>query len=50
MCKAYRNPILESVVGQASFENKRKACGAHVVSTIRSGTMRCMDRGSLEKA
>jgi len=36
--KAYKNTILESNVGQTSFENKRKACEAHVISTIRSST------------
>jgi hypothetical protein len=33
VCMAYKNPILESDVGQTSFENKRKAYKAHVVST-----------------
>jgi hypothetical protein len=50
VCKAYRNPILESYVGQTSFENKRKVYGAQVGSTIRSGTTGCMDWGSSEKA
>jgi hypothetical protein len=42
VCKAYRNPVSESDVGHASFENKRKACEAQVVSTTRSG-LRCME-------
>jgi len=33
-----------------NFENKRKACGAQVVSTTRSGMVGHMDWGSLEKA
>jgi hypothetical protein len=35
---AYKNPISESNVGHMSFENRRKACEAHVVFTTRSGT------------
>ncbi len=50
VCKAYRNAILEFDVGHTSFDNKGKACGAQVVSTTRSGTVRCMDWGFLEKA
>jgi hypothetical protein len=42
--------MLEFDVGQTSFENKGKSCGAHVVSTIRNGTTRHMDWGFLEKA
>jgi hypothetical protein len=32
---AYRNPISKSNVGHMSFENKGRACGAHVISTTR---------------
>jgi hypothetical protein len=32
-----------------SFENRRKACGAQVISTTRSGMVGCMDWGSSEK-
>jgi hypothetical protein len=37
ICKAYRNPILESNVGQMFFENKGKTYKAHVISTTRGG-------------
>jgi hypothetical protein len=33
VCKAYKNPILKSNVGQTSSENKKKTCKAQVVST-----------------
>jgi hypothetical protein len=39
---AYRNPILEFDVGQMNAENRRKAYGAHVISTTRSGTVGCI--------
>jgi hypothetical protein len=50
ICKAYKNPILESNVGQMSSKNKGKTCRAQVVSTTRSGKAWSMDWGSLEKA
>jgi hypothetical protein len=43
ICRAYKNPILESDVGHMNFENRRKACKAHVVSTTRSGMVGRMD-------
>ncbi len=43
ICRAYKNPISESYVGKMSFENKGKACEAHVVSITRSGMAGCMD-------
>ncbi len=49
VCRAYKNPISEYDVGQMSFENRRKACGAQVISTTRSGMVGCMDWGSSEK-
>ncbi len=50
VCKAYKNPILESDVGKTNFDNKWKICKAHVVSTTKGGTSWSMDYGSLEKA
>jgi hypothetical protein len=41
---------LESNVGQISYENKRKNCMAHVISTIRNGIVWSMDWRFLEKA
>jgi hypothetical protein len=35
--KAYRNPILESNVGQMSFENKRQTYMAHVIFITKGG-------------
>jgi hypothetical protein len=49
ICKAYKNPILKFDVGQASFENRKKACGAQVVSTTRSGVVGCMNWGGFQK-
>jgi hypothetical protein len=46
---AYRNSKSKSNVGHMSFENKGKACEAHVIFTTRSGTTGCMEWGSLEK-
>jgi hypothetical protein len=39
----YKNPISKFDVGWTNFENRGKACEAHVVSTTRSGTTGCMD-------
>jgi hypothetical protein len=38
-----KNSISQSDVGQTNVENRGKACGAHVVSTIRSGMTIPMD-------
>jgi hypothetical protein len=38
ICRAFKNPILESNVGQMSFENKGKTWRAQVISTTRNGT------------
>jgi len=46
VCRAYKNPISEFNVGQMNSKNKRKACGAHIVSNTRGGTTRHMDWGS----
>jgi hypothetical protein len=35
---AYKNPILKFDVRHMSSENKRKDCGAKVLSTTRGGT------------
>jgi hypothetical protein len=43
VCKAYKNPISKFDVGHMSFENRRKACRAHVISITRSGMVGCMD-------
>jgi hypothetical protein len=48
--RAYKNSISKSNVGHMSFENKRKACGAQVISTTRGGMAGHMDWGFLEKA
>jgi hypothetical protein len=50
VCRAYRNPISKSNVGQTSLKNKGKTCRAQVVSTTKGGTMWNMDWGSSEKA
>jgi len=46
ICRAYRNSILKFDVGQMSFKNRGKACGAQVVSTTRGGTVWNVDLGS----
>ncbi len=43
ICKASKNPILESNVGQMSFENKLQTCRAHVIFTTRGGMAWNMD-------
>ncbi len=40
---AYRNPISKSNVGQTNSKNRGKACGAQVISIIRSGMVGHMD-------
>ncbi len=50
VCKAYKNPISKSNVGHMSFENGGKACEARVISTTKSGMVKHMDWGFLEKA
>jgi hypothetical protein len=41
--KVYKNPISEFDVGHMSYENRKKACGAHVVSTIKGSATWSMD-------
>ncbi len=50
VCKAYKNAILESNVGQMNFENKGETCMTHVVSITRSGMAWSMDWGSSKNA
>jgi hypothetical protein len=40
---AYRNPISKSNVGQTNSKNRGKACGAQVISIIRSGMVGRID-------
>ncbi len=49
VCKAYKNPILESPVGQTSFENIGMTCRAQVISTTRGGMTWNMDWGFLDQ-
>ncbi len=46
VCRAYKNPISKSNVGQMNFENKGKAYGAQVVFTTRDGMTWNVDWGS----
>jgi len=50
VCRAYKNPISGSNVGQMNFENKGKAYGAQVVSTTRDGMTWNVDWGSSKKS
>ncbi len=48
--KVYKNPISKFDVGQMSFENKRKACRAHAISTTKKWYNELYVLGSLKKA
>ncbi len=43
VCKAYKNPISKSDVGQMSSKNRGKTCKAQIISTTRGGTVWNMD-------